>query len=85
MVHIGDFTAPPWTGAFRDLLDTGLIDGQRGRGVAGSWPAGWGPFKIPIDHALHTPDLTTTSFAFGESAGNDHRSLTVTIARAAGS
>ncbi|MBT8164941.1 MAG: endonuclease/exonuclease/phosphatase family protein [Acidimicrobiia bacterium] len=85
MVLIGDFNATPWTGAFRDLLDTGLIDGQRGRGVAGSWPAGWGPFKIPIDHALHTPELTTTSFSFGESAGSDHRSLTVTIARAAGS
>ena len=84
MVLIGDFNATPWTGAFRDLLDAGLVDGQRGRGVAGSWPAGWGPFKIPIDHAVHTPELTTTSYVFGDSAGSDHRSLTVTIAFAAG-
>jgi endonuclease/exonuclease/phosphatase (EEP) superfamily protein YafD len=84
MVLIGDFNATPWTGAFRDLLATGLVDGQRGRGVAGSWPAGWGPFKIPIDHALHTPELTTTSFSFGDSAGSDHNSLTVTIAPAGG-
>ena len=83
MVLIGDFNATPWTGAFRDLLDAGLVDGQRGRGVAGSWPAGWGPFKIPIDHAVHTPELTTTSYVFGDSAGSDHRSLTVTIAFAA--
>ena len=82
MILVGDFNATPWTGAFRDLLDLGLIDAQRGRGVAGSWPAGWGPFKIPIDHALHTPELTSTSFAFGASAGSDHRSLSVTLALA---
>ena len=82
MVLVGDFNATPWTPAFRELLDSGLVDGQKGRGVAGSWPAGWGPLKIPIDHVLHTPDLTTTAFAFGPSAGSDHRSLTVTLAPA---
>ena len=85
MVLIGDFNATPWTGAFRDLLDTGLVDGQRGRGVAGSWPSGLGPFKIAIDHVLHTSELTTTELAFGDSAGSDHRSLRVTIALTAGS
>lgn len=83
MVLLGDFNATPWTSAFRDLLEVGLIDAQRGRGVAGSWPAGWGPFKIPIDHLLHTPELTTTSFRFGASAGSDHRSLHATVALAA--
>ncbi|MBT8215688.1 MAG: endonuclease/exonuclease/phosphatase family protein [Acidimicrobiia bacterium] len=83
MVLVGDFNATPWTPAFRELLDAGLVDAQRGRGVAGSWPAGWGPFKIPIDHLLHTPELTTTGFEFGPSAGSDHRSLNVTIAPAA--
>ena len=83
MILIGDFNATPYTGAFRELLDAGLVDAQRGRGVAGSWPAGWGPFKIPIDHALHTPELTSTTFKFGTSAGSDHRSLAVTLALAA--
>lgn len=82
MILVGDFNATPWTGAFRDLLDAGTVDAQRGRGMAGSWPSGWGPFKIPIDHLVHTPDLTTTSFAFGPSAGSDHRSLRVTVALA---
>ncbi len=84
MILIGDFNATPWTGAFRDLLDAGLVDAQRGRGVAGSRPAGWGPFKIPIDHLLHTPELTTTSFSFGPSAVSDHQSLRVTVAVAVG-
>ena len=84
MVLVGDFNATPWTPAFRRLLDTGLVDAQRGRGVDGSWPAGWGPFQIPIDHVLHTPDLTSTSYAYEESVGSDHESLRVAIARREG-
>jgi len=80
MILVGDLNATPWTGAFRDLLNAGLVDAQRGRGIGGSWPAGWGPFKIPIDHLLHTSELTTTDFSFGPSAGSDHRSLRVTVA-----
>lgn len=82
MVLVGDFNATPWTGAFRDLIDVGMVDSQRGRGVAGSWPAGWGPLMIAIDHVLHTPELTATTFEFGPSAGSDHRSLSVTLALA---
>ncbi len=82
MILVGDFNATPWTPALRRLLDTGLVDAQRGRGVDGSWPAGWGPFQIPIDHVLHTTELTSTAFAFGDSVGSDHESLRVTIARA---
>ena len=82
MVLVGDFNATPWTPALRRLLDTGLVDAQRGRGVAGSWPAGWGPFKIAIDHLLHSPELTTTSYVYGDSVGSDHRSLRVTLAAA---
>lgn len=84
MILVGDLNATPWTPAFRRLIDTGLIDAQRGRGVAGSWPAGWGPFKIPIDHVLHTPELTTSDFSFGPSVGSDHLSLRVEVARATG-
>ena len=82
MILVGDFNATPWTPALRRLLNTGLVDAQRGRGVDGSWPAGWGPFQIPIDHVLHTPELTSTAFAFGDSVGSDHESLRATIARA---
>jgi endonuclease/exonuclease/phosphatase (EEP) superfamily protein YafD len=83
MILVGDFNATPWTPALRRLLDAGLVDAQRGRGVAGSWPAGWGPLMIAIDHLLHTPELTTTAYTYGDSVGSDHRSLHVTIAPAA--
>ena len=80
---IGDFNATPWTPALSDLMRTAdLNDSARGRGFNGSWPAGWGPFKIPIDHALHSDGLTTTSRTRGTSAGSDHLSLVVTVALA---
>ncbi len=78
---IGDFNATPWTPAFADLVRTAnLTDSARGRGFTGSWPDGWGPFKIPIDHALHSEGLTTVRRERGPSAGSDHRSLLVTLA-----
>ena len=80
---IGDFNATPWTPALSDLIGTAdLTDSARGRGFTGSWPAGWGPFKIPIDHALHSEGLTTVRRERGTSAGSDHMSLIVTLALA---
>lgn len=81
VVLIGDFNATPWTPAFSKLLRTAdLTDSARGRGFTGSWPAGWGPFKIPIDHALHSDGLTTVERIRGTSAGSDHLSLLITLA-----
>ena len=80
---IGDFNATPWTPALSSLMrNAGLTDSARGRGFNGSWPAGWGPFKIPIDHALHSEGITTIERSRGTSAGSDHMSLTVTLALA---
>ncbi len=80
---IGDFNATPWTPALSELIRTAdLTDSAGGRGFTGSWPAGWGPFKIPIDHALHSEGITTIARTRGTSAGSDHLSLVVTLALA---
>lgn len=82
VVVIGDLNSTPFTRAFGSLLNVGLKDGQRGRGISGSWPAGWGVLKIPIDHALHSEDLTTTRYHRGTAAGSDHLSLEISVALA---
>lgn len=83
VVVIGDLNATPFTHSFRTLVNAGLEDAQRGRGISGSWPAGWGVLKIPIDHVLHSEALTTTRYDRGTAAGSDHLSLEVTVTLAA--
>jgi endonuclease/exonuclease/phosphatase (EEP) superfamily protein YafD len=82
---LGDLNVTPWSRDFRLLLrESGLVDSLRAHGLQGSWPAwGWArPARIPLDHALHTPDLTTTDRCVGPAAGSDHLLLRVTLAPA---
>ncbi len=80
---IGDLNATPWGVNFRRLLRQGeLVNGQRGHGLGGSWPAAWpAPMRIPIDHCVHSPDLATTHRVLLEDAGSDHLPLRVELAR----
>jgi endonuclease/exonuclease/phosphatase (EEP) superfamily protein YafD len=77
---VGDLNSTPWSPAYQDLwLVGGLVDSARGAGLQPTWPEGWGPAMIPIDHALHTPDLGTVDRETGPSFGSAHRPLLVTV------
>jgi endonuclease/exonuclease/phosphatase (EEP) superfamily protein YafD len=78
---IGDLNATPWSHAYRSLrLRTGMVDSLSGAGLQPTWPAGWGPLMVPIDHALHTGDLVTVERRTGPPFGSAHRPLLVTVA-----
>ncbi len=83
-VVVGDLNATPWSYAFKKLADEGnLVDSLRGNGYQASWPASlWFGFKIPIDHMLHTAELTTVTRDLGPDLGSDHAPLMVTVATA---
>jgi endonuclease/exonuclease/phosphatase (EEP) superfamily protein YafD len=81
VVVAGDLNATPWTHSFALLTnDAELVDSNRGRGLGGTWPARFGIFKIPIDHVLHSDELTLVDKRRGPSAGSDHLSLWFTVA-----
>ncbi len=81
---VGDFNATPWSSSFRRLTaGAGLRNSQVGFGLQPTFPAGWGPLMIPIDHALHTPDLAVEERRTGPPLGSDHRPLLITVAPAA--
>ncbi len=83
VVIVGDFNATPWSSSFRRLKSSaGLRNSMSGHGLQPTWPSGLGPLMIPIDHALHSPDLTVVERRTGPSLGSDHRPLIVTFARA---
>ena len=80
---VGDLNVVPWAPAFRDLARRGgVVDARVRRGNAeGTWPANlpaW--LRVPIDHALVSPDLTVTRLEVGPDYGSDHRPVRVEVA-----
>lgn len=83
VVVIGDLNVTPWSPAFRRLTAAGLRDSQRGFGLQPSWPSSGGPLMVPIDHALHTAELTIVDRGTGPAHGSEHRSVVVDLTWAA--
>ena len=78
---LGDLNATAWCYAFRRFLrETGLKDSARGWGYQATWPTGFLPLRIPIDHCLLSPDLKVLNRRIGPNVGSDHFPLTVELA-----
>lgn len=76
-ILIGDFNTTPFATIFSQVLTTGdLRDSSRGFGPQPTWPARL-PWicRIPIDHCLHSADLTVTRLQTGPHIGSDHLPL----------
>ncbi len=70
---IGDLNTAPWSPHFKKLLRSGLRDSRRGRGVQPTWQANLPWFlRIPLDHVLHSPEITTLRRELGPDIGSDH-------------
>jgi len=73
LLVLGDLNLSPWSPWFTRLLaDSGLRDSRRGRGIQPSWPAGWWPLWIPIDHALFSAGIHVRHREIGPAIGSDH-------------
>ena len=70
---VGDLNATPWCPAWGEFRQAArLVDPRRGRGLLPTWPAwGW-PFRIPIDHILHSVHFHVRSLARLGDIGSDH-------------
>jgi endonuclease/exonuclease/phosphatase (EEP) superfamily protein YafD len=84
-VVVGDLAASPWSHAFRQLeSEADLTNSLRGYGIQATWPADqWAFFRIPMDHLLHSNELTTVDRTMGPTLGVDHRPIVVRISEAA--
>jgi endonuclease/exonuclease/phosphatase (EEP) superfamily protein YafD len=72
-IVLGDFNMTPWTRRYRDLLArANLIDSAVGRFPAPTWgPRGW-LHILPIDHILHSRNVTVLERQVGPDLGSDH-------------
>lgn len=75
----GDFNASTWSHGFSRISRL-LENSQIGFGVQASWPAGFRVVGIPIDHLVHTGELTVVDRHLGPPLGSDHHPLYVTLA-----
>ncbi len=84
-VVVGDLEASPWSHVFRYLeSEADLTNSLRGYGIQATWPANrWAFFRIPMDHLLHSSELTTVDRYMGPSLGVEHRPIVVRLAEAA--
>ncbi len=81
VIVLGDLNASPYSPQFQELLQrSGLRDSRQGFGVLASWPNRPWVLRIPIDHALLSPDLTVTDRYVGPNIGSDHRPIVVDFA-----
>ncbi len=77
---IGDLNLTPFSACFARLLrSTGLIDARRRSGLHVTWPIGWIPLWIPIDHCIVGPDASSVHVQCGPDVGSDHYPLEVSI------
>lgn len=75
----GDLNVTMFSPNYSPLDDAGLINARLARGVNATWPS-FLPFRIPIDHILHTSQLSVCDVSVGESFESDHLPLTASIA-----
>jgi endonuclease/exonuclease/phosphatase (EEP) superfamily protein YafD len=75
VIVAGDFNISPWSPHYRDLLATAGLRDAAGPGQIPTWPAGWWPAQVPIDHVLVKGPLAAVHLARGQPTGSDHYPL----------
>ncbi len=78
VVVLGDLNTTSWSPFFRDLLrKTGLRDSRKGFGLQPTWPTGFPPLWIPIDHCLVSSRVVVHDRRIGPQVGSDHYPVVV--------
>lgn len=84
LLLLGDLNTTPWARSFAKLArTTGLADTRRGFGVHPTYPAFPGfakAVRIPIDHALVSPEIGVLDRRVERAIGSDHLPVLLDLA-----
>lgn len=70
---IGDLNVTPWSTHFTKLIkESGLKNSMKGFGHQPSWPVNHFFLRIPLDHMLHSPEITIHNRMVLRDVGSDH-------------
>ncbi len=79
-ILLGDLNCTDGSPYFGDLLrESGLRDSRIGFGRQPSWPT-WSPYRLSIDHAFVSQDLSVVDRRLGPDIGSDHFPLILDLA-----
>ena len=77
---MGDLNIAPWSAHFDALLRVGgLRDAKEGFGLMPTWPAGYFPLMIIIDHILVNDDIAVKNMQASDNLGSDHLCLSADL------
>ncbi len=78
---LGDFNASPWTPSLQALeTDLGMKSLRRLHGLLPTWPAQFGPARIPIDHVFGSDGTVAFGASkVGPDLGSDHLPIEVSL------
>ena len=80
VIVMGDFNATTHCRSIDWFLkNSGLRDSRTGFGLQNSWPAGWWPFMICIDHAFVSEHVHVHSRQTARNVGSDHLPVLVEL------
>ncbi|HKK23113.1 MAG TPA: endonuclease/exonuclease/phosphatase family protein [Pseudohaliea sp.] len=72
----GDFNDTPFSPSFRAFTGrAGMANAAAGQGYPATFPAGWLPVWIPIDHCVYRGGLVPVRVQSGPDVGSDHYPL----------
>lgn len=84
VVVIGDLNITSWSPEFDRFLERAKMrDSRAGLGLQPTWPAQVPLLRIPIDHALVSPDVVVVDRSVGPEFGSDHLPIVVDLRAAA--
>jgi endonuclease/exonuclease/phosphatase (EEP) superfamily protein YafD len=72
----GDFNDTPFSPSFRAFkARAGVANAAAGQGYPATFPAGWLPVWVPIDHCVYRGGLVPVRVQSGPDVGSDHYPL----------
>jgi len=72
----GDFNDTPFSATYRNFAArAGVANAAAGQGYPATFPAGWLPVWIPIDHCVYRGGLVPVRVRAGPDVGSDHYPL----------
>jgi endonuclease/exonuclease/phosphatase (EEP) superfamily protein YafD len=76
----GDFNITPWSPYYAQLeRQTRMTNAARVSGYRPTWPTGFNPLKIPIDHFLVSGGFEITQFRTAADIGSDHLPIVLDV------